>query len=154
MGQRTNLLLGEYKKTDTIFTSCSNSWTNVVPGEGHTVIMQGNPAIISKQSYTVIKAVTHIPVGRNSEVFKDNLWWHWWNRVHLNTVTTEVFWSEKVSWQLSKYLVDPFSFSNAWVLKWLLNAHRIWFLKMKHMLIFTQLVVFDQLNAAINGGLW
>lgn len=120
-------LLGDYKRTDTIFTSLSNSWANVVPGEGHTIIKQENLAVILKQSHAVIKAVTHIPVVRSSGIFKDNLWWHWWNTVHLNTVTAEIFWSEKACcW--ANILLTPFSslmycccnylLSNAWVLKW------------------------------------
>lgn len=67
-------MLGDYKRTDTIFTSLSNSRANVVPVEGHTKIKLGNPAVILKQSHAGLKAVTHVPVVRSSRVFKDNLW--------------------------------------------------------------------------------
>lgn len=166
-------LLGDYKRTDTIFTSLSNSWANVVPGEGHTIIKQENLAVISKQSHAVIKAVTHIPVVRSSGIFKDNLWWHWWNTVHLNTVTAEIFWSEKVSSLLSKYLVDPFSLSDVPLLqlftlkclspkvtqeKWthygILKYIGFGFWKPSTCSSLLSPLFFDQLNDAINGGQW
>lgn len=153
-------LPGDYKRTDTIFTSLSNSWANVVPGEGHMIMKQGNPAVISKQSHTGVKAVTHVPVVRSPGVFKDNLWWHGWDRVHLNTVTAEVFWIGKVSAWWSKYLVDPFSLSDSPLfqvvtLKYLspnvtqerrtdhgcLMRVQIWFLNTEHTLILTQPIV-------------
>ena len=153
-------LLSNYKRTDTIFTSLSNSWANVVPGEGHVIIIQGNPVVISKLSHTGIKAVTHVPVVRSHRVFKDNLWWRWWDRIHWNTVTAEVFWSGKVSPWWGKCLVDPLSLSDTplfqvFTLKYLslkvtqerrtdhgcLMHVKIWFLNTKDMLVFTQPIV-------------
>ena len=46
----------------------------MVAGEGHMIMKQGNPAVISKQSHTGVKAVTHVPVVGSPGVFKDNLW--------------------------------------------------------------------------------
>lgn len=173
MWRRASLFVRWLQETDTIFTSLSNSWANVVPGEGHTIIKQGNPAVILKPSSTGVKAVTHDPVVRSSGVLKDDLWQHWRDRVHLNIVTAEVFWSEKVSSWLGRYLVDPVPLSDTpsfpgFTLKCLSPkvtqeqwtdhgsfTHRgFGFWKQSTRSSLPSTLFFDWLNDALNGGLW